>query len=329
MNHIQIKIARAGGNSDLPLPRYMTAGSAGFDLPACLSEPVTLKPGGRSMISTGFVFEIPNGYEGQVRPRSGLAAKYGITTLNAPGTVDSDYRGEVRVILINLGDKEFVVNHGERIAQMVIAPVIQAELTEISHDEMTETTRGSGGFGHTGAHATHQHINVRQESAGDREHIKCVVYEAFKTAAHADGDEHNLVGRLRDSNAYVPELSLVAELGGEIVGHIMFTKVDVGGTTQLALAPLAVSPAHQKSGVGSTLVKRGHEIARGLGYNYSIVLGDTAYYSRFGYIEARHLGIVAPFDVPSENFMAVKLNPNAPIVNGVVSYAKAFFEKAE
>lgn len=145
MNKITVKCVASKGAI---IPEYKTAGAAGADLYAFLDSPVTILPGKSAMIPTGLFFEIPEGYEIQVRPRSGLAAKNGVTVLNTPGTIDSDYRGEIKVILINLGDKEFVVNNGERIAQMVIAPVIQAafEITE----NLSQTERGAGGFGSTG-----------------------------------------------------------------------------------------------------------------------------------------------------------------------------------
>ena len=129
-------------------PRYMTAGAAGLDLSSAADEPITLAPGGRGVVPTGLAFAIPQGFEGQVRPRSGLARKHGVTLTNAPGTIDSDYRGEVQVLLVNLGEAPVVIAPGERIAQLVIAPVVFAELEEAS--SLDETTRGSGGFGHTG-----------------------------------------------------------------------------------------------------------------------------------------------------------------------------------
>lgn len=145
MNKITVKCVASKGAI---IPEYKTSGAAGADLYAFLDSPVTILPGKSAMISTGLFFEIPEGYEIQVRPRSGLAAKNGVTVLNTPGTIDSDYRGEIKVILINLGDKEFIVNNGERIAQMVIAPVIQAAF-EIT-DSLSQTERGAGGFGSTG-----------------------------------------------------------------------------------------------------------------------------------------------------------------------------------
>jgi dUTP pyrophosphatase len=134
----------------LALPAYETADAAGMDLRAAVkdSEPVTLSPGARAMIPTGLTIALPPGYEAQVRPRSGLAAKHGVTCLNSPGTIDADYRGEVKVILINLGQEAFVIKRGERIAQMVIAPVTRAELKVVA--ELDETKRGTGGFGSTG-----------------------------------------------------------------------------------------------------------------------------------------------------------------------------------
>lgn len=148
MTQVDIAVTRLPHNADLPLPAYETAQSAGMDLAAAIDAPMTLPPGERAMIPTGLAIALPAGYEAQVRPRSGLAAKNGVTVLNTPGTVDADYRGEVKVILINLGDTPFEVERGMRIAQMVIAPVTQAGFTEV--DELPETARGAGGFGSTG-----------------------------------------------------------------------------------------------------------------------------------------------------------------------------------
>lgn len=131
-----------------PLPQYATPLSAGMDLRANLDEPVTLPPMGRALVPTGLYVALPEGYEAQVRPRSGLAIKRGVTVLNSPGTVDADYRGEVCVILVNLSDEPFVVNDGERIAQMVIARHERPELVEV--EVLDETERGAGGFGHSG-----------------------------------------------------------------------------------------------------------------------------------------------------------------------------------
>ena len=130
------------------VPRYMSAGAAGLDLASAADEPIEIPAGGRVAVPTGLAFEIPAGFEGQVRPRSGLARKFGITLPNAPGTIDSDYRGEVQVLLLNLGADAYVVQPGDRVAQLVIAPVVQAELEEAS--SLEASTRGAGGFGHTG-----------------------------------------------------------------------------------------------------------------------------------------------------------------------------------
>lgn len=148
MTLVDIAVTRLPHNTELPLPAYETAQSAGMDLAAAIDAPVTLSPGERAMIPTGLAIALPAGYEAQVRPRSGLAAKNGVTVLNTPGTVDADYRGEVKVILINLGDVPFEIERGMRIAQMVIAPVTQAGFTEVG--ELPETARGAGGFGSTG-----------------------------------------------------------------------------------------------------------------------------------------------------------------------------------
>ena len=130
------------------LPKYKTCGSAGADICAFIKEPIVLKKGQRFAVPTGLSFEIPVGYEVQIRPRSGLALNHGVTCLNAPGTIDSDYRGEIKVILINLGDEDFTINNGERIAQMVVAPVVQCDFEIV--DELSSTERGTGGFGSTG-----------------------------------------------------------------------------------------------------------------------------------------------------------------------------------
>lgn len=142
-----VQLAHAHG---LPLPAYETVGAAGMDLRAAVAEdePLVLKPGARFMVPTGLAFAVPAGFEAQVRPRSGLAAKSGVTCLNTPGTIDSDYRGEVKVILINLGEEDFTIRRGDRVAQLVIAPVIQAAWTPVA--SLDETARGAGGFGSTG-----------------------------------------------------------------------------------------------------------------------------------------------------------------------------------
>ncbi len=132
----------------LPLPAYETAGAAGLDLRAALGEPIVVQPGERVRVPTGLQMEIPLGFEGQVRARSGLAWRNGLSVINAPGTIDADYRGEVQVLLVNLGTEPFTIERGERVAQLVIAPVVQAEITVVQ--ALPETQRGSGGFGSTG-----------------------------------------------------------------------------------------------------------------------------------------------------------------------------------
>ncbi|WP_079910218.1 dUTP diphosphatase [Paenibacillus sp. 32352] len=146
MYNVQIK--RLPGNEDIQLPQKMSALASGFDLHAAVSEPVTLQPGDRMLIPTGFALAMPDELEAQIRPRSGLAYKNGITTLNSPGTIDADYRGEVKVLLINHGKEPFTIQRNERIAQMVFQVVPAIQLTEV--DELSETVRGAGGFGHTG-----------------------------------------------------------------------------------------------------------------------------------------------------------------------------------
>ena len=142
---LKIKLINTSNN---PSPSYSTALSAGVDLRANLNDPVILQPGERALIPTGLSIELPDGYEAQVRSRSGLAYKHGISVLNSPGTIDADYRGDIGVILINLGQEEFKVNHGERIAQMVVAPYTQVQFTE--SETLSETQRGAGGFGSSG-----------------------------------------------------------------------------------------------------------------------------------------------------------------------------------
>ncbi|WP_186416962.1 dUTP diphosphatase [Bosea sp. CS1GBMeth4] len=144
-----LRIQRLPHARDLNLPAYETAGAAGLDLRAALSDgPLVLEPGARLLVPTGLVLELPPGSEGQVRPRSGLALRHGVTVLNAPGTIDADYRGELKVLLVNLGEAPFIIGHGDRIAQLVVAPVLQA--TVQAAEELTGTRRGSGGFGSTG-----------------------------------------------------------------------------------------------------------------------------------------------------------------------------------
>ena len=148
MNEISVAIRRLAHGAGLPLPAYATPGSAGLDLLAALDKPVEIQPGGRTLIPTGLAMELPEGYEAQIRPRSGLALGHGLTVLNTPGTVDSDYRGEVSVLLVNLGDRPVTLSRGERIAQMVVAPVTRIAWSERA--ELSETRRGAGGYGSTG-----------------------------------------------------------------------------------------------------------------------------------------------------------------------------------
>ena len=145
-----LKLKRLEHAEGIAPPAYETAGSAGMDIRAAVpaDAPMTLEPGKRALVPTGFIFEIPQGYEAQIRPRSGLAFKNGITCLNTPGTIDSDYRGEVKVLLVNLGEEAFTIERGMRIAQVIIAPVTQMPVTVV--DDLSETKRGAGGFGSTG-----------------------------------------------------------------------------------------------------------------------------------------------------------------------------------
>jgi dUTP pyrophosphatase len=144
---MKVKIVNKSLNE---IPAYSTTQSAGMDLRADLSEPVTISPLERKLIPTGLFIQLPDGYEAQVRPRSGLAINKGITVLNSPGTIDADYRGEIKIILINLSQEDFIINNGERIAQMIIAPYKQVEWQEVT--QLDESERGKGGFGHTGKH---------------------------------------------------------------------------------------------------------------------------------------------------------------------------------
>ncbi len=148
MEQPTLQIEILPGNEDLGLPAYATEGAAGLDLKAALKEPLVLKAGERTMVATGLKMAIPVGFEGCVRPRSGLAAKHGVTLTNSPGTVDADYRGEVKVLLVNLGKEDVTLNRGDRIAQMLITPVAHAKVVQVA--SLDETLRGAGGFGHTG-----------------------------------------------------------------------------------------------------------------------------------------------------------------------------------
>lgn len=167
-------------------------------------------------------------------------------------------------------------------------------------------------------------IEIRKENEKDYDAIYNVVKTAFRKAEHCDGNEQDLVNDLRKGNAYIPELSLVANDNDKIVGYIMFTKINIGENEEIALAPLAVLPEYQRQGIGSLLVKEGHRIAKELRYNYSVVLGSENYYPKFGYVPAKVYGIKSPFEVDDKNFMAVKLNDNADKIDGTVIYSKEF-----
>jgi dUTP pyrophosphatase len=146
--HIKLKVKRLSGNDDMVLPEYETESASGLDLRAAVKEDLVIHPGEIKLVPTGIAVAIPQGYEGQVRPRSGLALRYGIGMVNSPGTIDSDYRGEIGLILINWGSEAFLIKRGDRIAQMVIAAVSRAEVIEV--DVLESTSRGEGGFGHSG-----------------------------------------------------------------------------------------------------------------------------------------------------------------------------------
>ncbi len=145
---IEVEVRLEPDCQDLGLPQYMSTGASGLDLKAAVTEPVTIKPGQWQLVPTGLSLAIPPGFEGQIRPRSGLALRYGITCLNTPGTIDADYRGPIGIILINLGNQDFIVSRGDRVAQIIFTQVTQAKLVLVS--ALTSTQRGSGGFGHTG-----------------------------------------------------------------------------------------------------------------------------------------------------------------------------------
>jgi dUTP pyrophosphatase len=147
MEKVTVTIQRLPGNEDLPLPRYMTEHAAGLDVFAAVGQEVSIFPGQREMIPTGLAIALPEGYEAQIRPRSGIAWKHGVTLVNAPGTIDADYRGEIGILLINHGDQPFVVRRGDRIAQMIVQRVCRVQWDV--HPELNPTGRGDGGFGHT------------------------------------------------------------------------------------------------------------------------------------------------------------------------------------
>lgn len=148
MKHVSVAITQEAHAQDLPLPAYESDAAAGMDLRAAVAEPLTIAPGSRAMVPTGIRIALPSGTEAQIRPRSGLAIRCGISMVNSPGTIDADYRGEIQALLINHGQEDFVIERGDRIAQMVIAPVLQADWEPV--DSLDDTVRGEGGFGHTG-----------------------------------------------------------------------------------------------------------------------------------------------------------------------------------
>ena len=165
-------------------------------------------------------------------------------------------------------------------------------------------------------------MKIRQEERKDHKEVYKLIKEAFATAEHADGNEQDLAEALRKSRAFVPELSLVAEEDGEIIGHILFTEAKVGEDRVLALAPLSVKPGYQRQGVGAALIRQGHKIAGELGYSWSLVLGSD--YPKFGYVPAEKVGIQVPEGFPSPNFMAARLREEAAPVKGEVVYAQEF-----
>lgn len=167
-------------------------------------------------------------------------------------------------------------------------------------------------------------VEIRQETKKDYEEVYNVVKIAFETAEHSDGNEQDLVVALRNSSNFIPELSLVAIQDNKIVGYILFTKIKIGEFEELALAPLGILPEYQKQGIGKRLIEKGHQIAKQLGYHFSIVLGSDTYYPKSGYVSAIQYGIKAPFEVPNENFMAIKLNDFDKEITGTVEYAKEF-----
>lgn len=165
---------------------------------------------------------------------------------------------------------------------------------------------------------------IRQERKEDYKEVYELIREAFASAEHADGNEQDLTEALRKGNAFIPELSLVAEIDGKLAGHILFTKANIGEKEVLVLAPLSVRPQYQRQGVGTALMEEGHRIARDLGYGYVLVLGSEKYYPRAGYVPAEVFGISVPDGIPSANFMALKLREDAGPVKGAVIYPEEF-----
>lgn len=167
-------------------------------------------------------------------------------------------------------------------------------------------------------------LEIRQENKKDYQEVYEVIKKAFETAEHSDGNEQDLVIKLRYSNNFIPELSLVAIKDKKIVGHIMFTKIMIGKTVEIALAPLAILPEYQKQGIGTELILEGHRIAKKMGYHYSVVVGSENFYPKVGYTLAENFEIKPPFEIDSKNFMAIKLNDTKEPIKGVVKYAKEF-----
>ena len=167
-------------------------------------------------------------------------------------------------------------------------------------------------------------IEIRKEQKSDYEEVYNLVKTAFEKAKESDGNEQDLVVDLRNSDNFVPELSLVAKKDDKVVGYILFTKIQIGKYEELALALLAVLPEYQRQDIGSKLIKEGHKIAKEMGYHYVVVLGSDKYYPKFGYEKASKYGIKPPFDVPDENFMVIKLNDLRKEIKGTVKYAKEF-----
>lgn len=165
---------------------------------------------------------------------------------------------------------------------------------------------------------------IQQETSNDYNEVYELIKEAFASGEHADGNEQDLVVALRKSDAFIPELSLVAKIDNELAGHILFTKATVNDNEVLVLAPLAIKPKYQRRGIGMALINEGHKIAKSLGYQYSMVLGSETYYPKAGYIEAKDLGVEVPKGIPSKNFMAIKLQETAKPIKGKLIYAKEF-----
>ena len=167
-------------------------------------------------------------------------------------------------------------------------------------------------------------MKIRQETEQDYPEVYRLIAEAFSTAEHTDGKEQDLVAALRKGSAFIPQLSLVADTGTDLAGHILFSKAKVGEDTVLALAPLSVKPSYQRQGVGRALIEEGHKIAARLGYPYCLVLGSEYYYPKFGYLPAEQFGIEIPEGMPKANFMAIRLLENAKPIRGAVTYAREF-----